>query len=58
MERLAGSPRDAVLFTFLTLNDVGLAWNLAHSLTLCDNDTWTRLATAYEKVEPSLCSPS
>lgn len=43
-------PRDAVLFTLLTLNDVRRAWQLAHQLELSDADTWSRLATAYEKV--------
>lgn len=50
-ERLATSPRDAVLFTLLTLNDVPRAWHLAHELGLSEADTWTRIATAYEKVD-------
>lgn len=49
-ERLVPLPRDAVLFTLLTLNDVRRAWQLAHQLELSDADTWSRLATAYEKV--------
>ena len=50
-ERLAPLPRDAVLFTLLTLNDVPRAWELAHELELSDADTWARLAKAYEKVD-------
>lgn len=50
-ERLATLPRDAVLFTLLTLNDVRRAWQLAHDLDLSDADTWARLAKAYETVD-------
>lgn len=48
---LAARPREAVLFALLSLKDVQFAWNLAHSLALEDNDTWERLAKAYEKVD-------
>lgn len=50
-ERLASRPRDAVLFALLTLKDLPRAWQLAHELELADTDTWSRLATAYEKVD-------
>lgn len=50
-ERLASRPRDAVLFALLTLKDLPRAWQLAHELQLADADTWSRLATAYEKVD-------
>ena len=52
MERLAASPRDAVLFALLSLKDVRYAWELAHSLTLDDDRTWSDLVKAYEKVDP------
>jgi hypothetical protein len=50
-ERLSSQPRDAVLFALLTLKDLPRAWQLAHELKLADTDTWSRLATAYEKVD-------
>ena len=56
-ERLATLPRDAVLFTLLTLNDVRRAWQLAHDLDLSDADTWARLAKAYETVDASAVLP-
>lgn len=52
MAGLAASPRDAVLFALLTLEDPQLAWDLAHSLGLDSDDVWSRLAKAYEKVDP------
>lgn len=51
MERLDAHPRDAVLFSLLTLQDPSLAWELAHRLQLEDDDTWERLAKAYEKID-------
>jgi len=51
LELLAASPRDAVLFALLGLDDLQLAWNLAHSLGLADDRTWRELAKAYEKVD-------
>ena len=56
-ERLAASPRDAVLFALLSLKDVASAWNLAHSLALDSNDVWERLAKAYERVDPLAVLP-
>lgn len=49
---LAASPRDAVLFALLTLKDPGFAWNLAHSLALDSDHTWSELVKAYEEVDP------
>lgn len=49
--RLASRPRDAVLFTLLTLKDVPRAWQQAHDLELSDADTWARLARAYEQID-------
>lgn len=54
---LASSPRDAVAFAQLSLKDVQLAWNLAHSLGLDDDQTWSDLAKAYEKVDPLAVLP-
>jgi tetratricopeptide (TPR) repeat protein len=57
MERLAASPRDAVLFALLALKDVQCAWELARDLALDDNRTWSDLAKAYEKVDPIAVLP-
>jgi tetratricopeptide (TPR) repeat protein len=57
MERLAASPRDAVLFALLSLKDVQYAWELAHALVLDDDRTWSDLAKAYEKIEPIAVLP-
>ena len=54
---MAASPRDAVLFTLLTLQDERSAWDLAHALGLDSNDVWDRLATAYEKIDPQAVLP-
>jgi hypothetical protein len=54
---LAASPRDAVLFALLTLEEVEFAWNLAHSLALEDDDVWERLAAAYENADPLAVLP-
>ena len=56
-ERLADSPRDAVLFALLSLKDVPYAWELAHSLALDDDRTWSDLIKAYEKVDPLAVLP-
>ncbi len=57
MQRLAASPRDAVLFALLSLKDVQRAWKLAHSLTLDDDRTWSDLVKVYEKVDPIAVLP-
>lgn len=54
---LAPSPRDAVLFALLTLRNPEFAWNLAHSLALDSNQTWSELVKAYEKVDPIATLP-
>lgn len=54
---LAASPRDAVLFALLTLEDVPLAWQLAHSLNLESDDVWERLAARYETVDATAVLP-
>jgi hypothetical protein len=57
LDRLARSPRDAVLLALEHLNDVALAWDLAHNLDLRDNDTWARLVKRYQKVDPLAVLP-
>jgi hypothetical protein len=57
MQRLADSPRDAVLFALLSLKDVPHAWELAHSLALDDDRTWSDLVKAYEKLDPIAVLP-
>ncbi len=57
MQRLAAHPSDAVLFALLSLNDVAYAWELAHSLSLQDDRTWSDLVKAYEKVDPHAVLP-
>ncbi len=57
LQRLATSPREAVLFALLSLNDVQYAWQLAHSLGLEDDGTWNELVKKYEKVEPLAVLP-
>lgn len=54
---LAASPRDAVLFAMFTLKEPELAWNLAHSLALDSDHTWSELLKAYEKVDPIATLP-
>ncbi|MBF4162758.1 DUF6880 family protein [Nocardioides acrostichi] len=54
---LAASPRDAVLFALLTLKEPEFAWNLAHSLALDSDHTWSELVKAYEKVDPIATLP-
>lgn len=57
IERLAVSPRDAVLFALLTLKDAQFAWDQAHAIGLQAPDVWERLATAYEKISPLAVLP-
>lgn len=54
---LAASPSDAVLFALLTLKEPEFAWNLAHSLALDSDHTWSELAKAYERVDPIAVLP-
>lgn len=54
---LAASPSDAVLFALLTLKEPEFAWNLAHSLALDSDHTWSELVKAYEKVDPIATLP-
>lgn len=54
---LATSPGDAVLFALLTLKEPEFAWNLAHSLALDSDRTWSELVKVYEKVDPLAVLP-
>lgn len=54
---LASNPSDAVLFALLTLKEPEFAWNLAHSLALDSDHTWSELVKAYEKVAPMATLP-
>ncbi|MGB6006331.1 MAG: DUF6880 family protein [Ornithinimicrobium sp.] len=54
---LAASPGDAVLFALLTLKEPEFAWNLAHSLALDNDRTWSELVKVYEKVDPLAVLP-
>jgi hypothetical protein len=54
---LASRPADAVLFALLTLKDVRLAWDLAHSLHLDDDRAWHELIKSYEKIDPLAVLP-
>jgi len=49
---LAQHASDSVRCALTTPEDVSLAWNLAHSLGLSSDHTWSELAKAYQKVEP------
>ncbi|UQX11464.1 DUF6880 family protein [Candidatus Mycobacterium methanotrophicum] len=57
MTTLASRPRDAVMFALRTLRDVEFAWDLAHSLALTDDPTWSELVKAYEKIDPLAVLP-
>jgi hypothetical protein len=57
MAAVANRPYDAVVFAQHHLRDVPLAWELAHSLGLHDDRTWSDLAKAYEKVDPLAVLP-
>jgi hypothetical protein len=57
IERLAASPRDAVLFALSSLNDLQYAWELAHTLSLDDDRIWSNLAKSYEKIDPTAVLP-
>lgn len=54
---LAASPSDAVLFALLVLKEPEFAWNLAHSLALDSDHTWSDLAKGYEKIDPIAVLP-
>ena len=57
MQRLAASPRDAVLFALLSLKDVQLCVGAGPPLALDDDRTWSDLVKAYEKVDPLAVLP-
>lgn len=57
LEQLSADPRQAVLFVLHTLKDVRRAWKLALSLGPDDDQLWSDLAAAYEKVDPVAVLP-
>ena len=57
MDLLNQRPREAVSFALHTLDDVRLAWELAHSLDLDEPGLWGTLADRYEKVDPLAVVP-
>jgi hypothetical protein len=57
MATLTAQPSDAVRFALTTLTDVPLAWNLAHSLGLGSDHTWSEVAKAYQKIDPIAVLP-
>ena len=57
MAALKLRPREAVGFALYGLDDLTLAWSLAHSLSLDDSGLWQELAKRYEKVEPLAVLP-
>jgi hypothetical protein len=57
MATLAEQPSDAVRFALTTLKDVPLAWNLAHSLGLDSDHTWSEVAKAYQRIDPVAVLP-
>jgi hypothetical protein len=57
MATLTAQPSDAVRFAQTTLNDVSLAWNLAHELGVDSDHTWSEVAKAYQKVDPIAVLP-
>jgi hypothetical protein len=57
MSTLVARPGEAILFALLTLKDVPLAWDLAHTLGLDDDRVWSDLVKAYEKIEPLAVLP-
>jgi hypothetical protein len=57
LARLAGRPADAVGFALRTLQDPGLAWELAHRLELQEDRAWSDLARAYERIDPVAVLP-
>ncbi|GAB7145908.1 DUF6880 family protein [Mycobacterium riyadhense] len=54
---LAAHPRHAVMFALHTLKDVEFAWDLAHSMALADDPTWSELVKAYERIDPLAVLP-
>jgi uncharacterized Zn finger protein len=57
MNQLARSAHDAVVFAQHHLKDVRLAWELAHTLALDSDRTWSDLVKEYEKVDPIAVLP-
>jgi hypothetical protein len=58
MSTLSPRPSEAVSFALSSLQDVRLAWELAHALGLSDDRLWATLAKSYEKVDPLAVLPT
>jgi len=57
MDALRQRPGEAVSFALHTLDDVQLAWDLAHSLDLDEPGLWGTLADRYEAIDPLAVVP-
>ncbi len=57
MGALSPRPSEAVSLALSSLQDVRLAWELAHALGLGDDRRWATLAKSYEKVDPLAILP-
>ncbi|PIB75993.1 hypothetical protein CQY22_007915 [Mycolicibacterium brumae] len=57
MDTLSQTPREAVLFTLLTLKDPRQAWDLAQRLSLDSDDVWAELIKSYDKIDPAATLP-
>ena len=57
MDTLARHPREAVLFTLLTLKDPRLTWERANTLALDDDSVWAEVVKAYEPIDPLAVLP-
>lgn len=54
---LSTHPREAVSFALRTLDNVPLAWELAHTLGLDEPELWGTLASRYEAIDPLAVVP-
>lgn len=57
MTTLASRPYDAVTFAQATLQDIHMAWELAHELALDSDQTWSTLIAEYERIDPLVVLP-
>ncbi|WP_344885805.1 DUF6880 family protein [Zhihengliuella alba] len=57
MQRLASTPKEAVLFVYRGVGDIERAWNLAHELNLNDLRVWDMLVEDYQQVGPLAVLP-
>jgi hypothetical protein len=57
MTSLTVRPLDAIIFVLHSVKNIQWAWDLAHSLALEDDQTWSDLATVYVKIDPLAVLP-